>query len=145
MSLVGPAVCSGTPEPPRSATAKPAYLGDQLGSFLLSHSHWLLCSAPPDISLMVWRRACPLIPISPNGLTVDVAMKPSTSNFYWEDLCSVAPLFSPRWKLCVSQLFYFVGSCTASSQGTELHDVYHALMRVGPQDQIRPQVGDGYV
>ncbi len=49
-SPVGSAVLSSVPEAPPSVSACPAYLGDQLGSFLFSQIHWLLRSATVDVS-----------------------------------------------------------------------------------------------
>ena len=109
---------SGVPETPPSASAQFSYLGDQLGSFLFSQSHWLLHSASLDNSLMAWRRTCPLIPRSFMSLTVDVATKPrhptsAGQTFALQPRCSSSVARSEYRSFFLSN-----ASCTASSQGT---------------------------
>lgn len=114
-SPVGSAVDSGVSEPPPFASAQSAYLGDQQGSFLFSHNHWLLRSTTLDVSLMAWRSACPLMLRSLISLTVDVATKPRhpTSTgliLTLQPCCSASAANSEYHSFFLSQ-----ASCTAFS------------------------------
>ncbi len=105
------------------------------GSFLLSHSQLLLCSAASDSTMMVYLSACPWIPICLRSLVVrSCGYKASAANLHWERQCSPALLHWLRWYTGVRQPFAVVKGwstlSTNASNGTVSSTMYYSLFDV---------------
>lgn len=91
----------------------PILLGPSWG-----HIHWLQCSAPPDVFLIVWHRAWLQIRSSFSSLVVDVTTKhrqPTSTGrtIALQPRCSASAAIS-----AYRSLFLSFASSTASSQST---------------------------